>query len=325
MLLDRSRHELRALWSDTTHRIAQLRDDAACADEEQAARLDPANPGLTAALTFDPEQRVAAPYIIASSRGARPAVAILREQGCNSHVEMASAFTIAGFEAVDVHMTDLHGGLALDRFRGLVAVGGFSYGDVLGAGEGWAKSLLYGKTARETLTRFLERKDTFTLGVCNGCQMMSALRELVPGAERWPRFVRNRSEQFEARLSLVEITPSPSLFFAGMAGSRIPIPVAHGEGRVEPRADDDLDALERDGLVSARFVDGTGAVATTYPANPNGSPRGITALTVPSGRVTILMPHPERATRAYLPTWRPRTWSTSPWQRIWDNARAWVG
>ncbi|HUQ05760.1 MAG TPA: phosphoribosylformylglycinamidine synthase [Kofleriaceae bacterium] len=325
LLLDRSRHDLRALWSDTTHRIAQLRDDAACADEEQAARLDPANPGLTAALTFDPEQRVAAPYIIGSSRGARPAVAILREQGCNSHVEMASAFTVAGFEAVDVHMTDLHGGLALDRFRGLVAVGGFSYGDVLGAGEGWAKSLLYGKAARETLTRFLARTDTFTLGVCNGCQMMSALRELVPGAERWPRFVRNRSEQFEARLSLVEITPSPSLFFAGMAGSRIPIPVAHGEGRVEPRADDDLDALERDGLVSARFVDGHGHVATTYPANPNGSPRGITALTVPSGRVTILMPHPERATRAYLPTWRPRAWATSPWQRIWDNARAWVG
>jgi phosphoribosylformylglycinamidine synthase len=322
VLLDRSRHELRGIWSETTHRMAQLRDDATCADEEQAARVDPANPGLTAALTFDPEARPAAPYV---NVGARPAVAILREQGCNSHVEMAHGFTHAGFDAVDVHMTDLHGGLSLDRFRGLVAVGGFSYGDVLGAGEGWAKSLLYGKAARESFTRFLARDDTFTLGVCNGCQMMSALRELVPGAERWPRFVRNRSEQFEARLSLVEITPGPSLFFAGMAGSRIPIPVAHGEGRVEPRADDDLDALEAAGLVAARFVDGHGNVATTYPANPNGSPRGITALTVPSGRVTILMPHPERATRSHLPTWRPRTWVASPWQRIFDNARVWVG
>ena len=324
-LLDRSRHDLRAIWSDTTHRIAQLRDDAACADEEQAARLDPADPGLTASLTFDPEARPAAPFVNVPPRAARPAVAILREQGCNSHVEMAHAFTAAGFEAVDVHMTDLHGGLALDRFRGLVAVGGFSYGDVLGAGEGWAKSLLYGKAARESLTRFLARPDTFALGVCNGCQMMSALRELVPGAERWPRFVRNRSEQFEARLSMVEITPGPSIFFAGMAGSRLPIPVAHGEGRVEPRADDDLDALEQAGLVAARFVDGHGKVATTYPANPNGSPRGITALTVPSGRVTILMPHPERAIRAFQPTWRPRAWSSSPWQRIFDNARAWVG
>ncbi|MBZ0238919.1 MAG: phosphoribosylformylglycinamidine synthase subunit PurQ, partial [Deltaproteobacteria bacterium] len=320
-LLDRSRHDLRAIWSETTHRMAQLRDDATCADEEQAARVDPANPGLTASLTFDPEARPAAPFV---NVAARPAVAILREQGCNSHVEMAHGFTAAGFEAVDVHMTDLHGGLSLERFRGLVAVGGFSYGDVLGAGEGWAKSLLYGKTARESLTRFLARPDTFALGVCNGCQMMSALRELVPGAERWPRFVRNRSEQFEARLSMVEITPGPSIFFAGMAGSRIPIPVAHGEGRVEPRADDDLDALEQAGLVAARFVDGQGNVATTYPANPNGSPRGITALTVPSGRVTILMPHPERATRAFLPTWRPRGWSTSPWQRMFDNARAWI-
>jgi phosphoribosylformylglycinamidine synthase len=322
VLLDRSRHELRAIWSETTHEIASLRDDAACADEEHAARVDRDNLGLTAALTFDPDERVAAPFV---AKGARPAVAILREQGCNSHVEMAAAFTAAGFEAVDVHMTDLHGGLSLARFRGLVAVGGFSYGDVLGAGEGWAKSLLYGAAARATLSRFLERFDTFTLGVCNGCQMMSALRELVPGGHHWPRFVRNRSEQFEARLSLVEITPSPSLFFTGMAGSRLPIPVAHGEGRVEPYRDDDLDALERDSLVAARFVDGRGNVATTYPANPNGSPRGITALTVPDGRVTILMPHPERATRAYLPTWRPRTWTTSPWQRIWDNARVWVG
>ena len=322
VLLDRSRHDLRAIWSETTFRISSLRDDPACAAEEHATRTDPAEPGLTAVLTFDPEQRVGAPLV---SRGARPAVAILREQGCNSHVEMAAAFTAAGFDAVDVHMTELHGGLALDRFRGLVAVGGFSYGDVLGAGQGWAKSLLYGKTARASLTGFLARADTFTLGVCNGCQMMAALRELVPGAERWPRFVRNRSEQFEARLSMVEITPGPSIFFAGMTGSRLPIPVAHGEGRAEPDADDDLDALAAAGLVAARFVDGLGRVATRYPANPNGSPGGITALTVPDGRVTIMMPHPERAARAHLPTWRPRAWATSPWQRMFDNARAWVG
>jgi phosphoribosylformylglycinamidine synthase len=321
-VLDRSRRELRAQWSDTTFRMQSLRDDALCAGEEHAVRLDPHDPGLTAALGFDPEERVAAPLV---ARGARPEVAILREQGCNSQVEMAAAFTAAGFEAVDVHMTDLHRGLSLDRFRGLVAVGGFSYGDVLGAGEGWAKSLLYGKAARASLARFLARPDTFTLGVCNGCQMMAALRELVPGAERWPRFVRNRSEQFEARLSLIEIAASPSLFFAGMAGSRLPIPVAHGEGRVEPHDDADLAALAAANLISARFVDGHGKVATTYPANPNGSPDGITALTVPDGRVTILMPHPERATRPYLPTWRPRTWATSPWQRLFDNARLWVG
>jgi phosphoribosylformylglycinamidine synthase len=223
-------------------------------------------------------------------------------------------------------MTDLHGGLPLDRFRGLVAVGGFSYGDVLGAGEGWAKSLLYGKAAREALTRFLGRDDTFTLGVCNGCQMMSALRELVPGAERWPRFVRNRSEQFEARLSLVEIGTSPSLFFAGMEGSRLPIPVAHGEGRVEPATPDDLDALEARGLVAARFVDGHGQVATRYPANPNGSPRGITALTTPDGRATILMPHPERVFRTALLSWHPTEWGEdSPWMRMFRNARVWVG
>ena len=322
VLLDRSRHDLRAIWSETTHRMAALRDDAACADEEQAARVDGQNPGLTAALTFDPEERVAAPFV---HRGARPAVAILREQGCNSHVEMAAAFPAAGFEAVDVHMTELHGGLSLDRFRGLVAVGGFSYGDVLGAGEGWAKSLLYGQAARASLSGFLARSDTFTLGVCNGCQMMAALREIVPGAARWPRFVRNRSEQFEARLSLVEIVKSPSIFFAGMEGSRLPIPVAHGEGRAEPQADDDLAALAAQSLVVARFVDGHGRVATTYPANPNGSPDGITALTVPDGRVTILMPHPERAARPHLPTWRPRAWLTSPWQRLFDNARRWVG
>ena len=323
VLLDRPLHELRAAWSETTWRMQRLRDDPSCADEERDARVDASDPGLTTVLTFDLAQDVAAPFV---ARGARPAVAILREQGCNSQVEMAAAFTAAGFEAVDVHMTDLHAGLPLDRFRGLVAVGGFSYGDVLGAGLGWAKSLLYGQAARAALTGFLARPDTFALGVCNGCQMMAALRELVPGAERWPRFVRNRSEQFEARLALVEILPSPSILFAGMAGSRLPIVVSHGEGRAEPDADDDLAALAAANLVVARFVDGHGRVATRYPANPNGSPGGLTALTVPDGRVTILMPHPERSARPHQPTWRPRGWGPrSPWQRLFDNARAWVG
>ena len=322
-LLDHHRHDLRAAWSDTTWRMAALRDDPTCADEEQDARLDLDDPGLTTALTYDPAEDVSAPFV---HRGARPAVAILREQGCNSQVEMAAAFTAAGFEAVDVHMTDLHAGLPLDRFRGLVAVGGFSYGDVLGAGLGWGKSLLYGPVARAALAGFLARPETFALGVCNGCQMMAALRELVPGAERWPRFVRNRSEQFEARLSLVEIAPSPSILFAGMAGSRLPIVVSHGEGRVEPERVDDLAALAAAGLVVARFVDGHGRVATRYPANPSGTPDGITALTVPDGRVTIMMPHPERSARSHQPTWRPRAWGPrSPWQRLFENARAWVG
>ncbi len=322
-LLDHHRHDLRAAWSDTTWRMAALRDDPTCADEEQDARLDLDDPGLTTALTYDPAEDVSAPFV---HRGARPAVAILREQGCNSQVEMAAAFTAAGFEAVDVHMTDLHAGLPLDRFRGLVAVGGFSYGDVLGAGLGWGKSLLYGPVARAALAGFLARPETFALGVCNGCQMMAALRELVPGAERWPRFVRNRSEQFEARLSLVEIAPSPSILFHGMAGSRLPIVVSHGEGRVEPERVDDLGALAAAGLVVARFVDGHGRVATRYPANPSGTPDGITALTVPDGRVTIMMPHPERSARSHQPTWRPRAWGPrSPWQRLFENARAWVG
>ena len=309
VVVDRDRHDLRAIWSETTWRLQALRDDPTCADEEHALRRDRDDLGLVEHLTFDPAVRVAAPYL---NLGARPAVAILREQGSNSQVETAAVFAAAGFDAVDVHMTDLHGGLALDRFRGLVAVGGFSYGDVLGAGEGWAKSALYGKAARASLERYFARPDTFALGVCNGCQMMAALHEIIPGAERWPRFVRNRSEQFEARRSLVEIVASPSIFLRGMEGSRLPIVVSHGEGRAEPRPGGDLAALERDGLVALRFVDGHGRVATRYPQNPNGSPGGITGLTVPSGRVMILMPHAERTPR-------------SAWRRMFENARAWVG
>jgi phosphoribosylformylglycinamidine synthase len=324
VLIDADRLDLRRAWSDTTHRMQALRDDASCADEEHAARLDPDDPGLTASLVFDPAEDIAAPFI---ARGARPRVAILREQGVNSHVEMAAAFTRAGFEAVDVHSTDLiEGRDDLTSYRGIVGCGGFSFGDVLGAGEGWAKSMLYNARARAALERFFGRTDTFSLGVCNGCQMFSALREIVPGASLWPRFVRNRSEQFEGRLVLVEIQDSPSLFFAGMAGSRIPIAVAHGEGLVEVDSEEHLGAIDGSGLVAARFVDGRGAIAERYPANPNGSPRGITALTTPDGRSTILMPHPERVFRSALLSWRPEGWGEdSPWMRMFRNARTWVG
>jgi phosphoribosylformylglycinamidine synthase len=279
---------------------------------------------LTVALSFDPNADVAAPYI---ARGVRPRVAILREQGVNGQIEMAAAFLRAGFEPVDVHMTDiLSGRTRLDGFRGLAACGGFSYGDVLGAGEGWAKSILFNPRAREELAAFFERRDTFTLGVCNGCQMLSNLRDLIPGAALWPRFVRNRSDQFEARLALVTIEKSPSVLFAGMAGSRAPIAVAHGEGRAELLSPSARETLDSSGLVAARFVDGGGRIAERYPQNPNGSPGGITALTTPDGRATILMPHPERVFRSVQMSWHPRTWSEdSPWMRIFRNARAFVG
>ncbi|HEU4407276.1 MAG TPA: phosphoribosylformylglycinamidine synthase [Polyangiaceae bacterium] len=324
VLVDEKRSFLRGVWSETTHAIARLRDDAACADEEQAARVDPADPGLSARLPFDPDEDIAAPFV---ARGRRPRVAVLREQGVNGQVEMAAAFDRAGFEAVDVHMSDLLSGRAsLEGFRGLAACGGFSYGDVLGAGEGWAKSILFHDRARAMFRHFFERPDTFALGVCNGCQMLSALRELVPGAELWPRFVRNRSEQFEARLSLVEIVESPSVLLRGMAGARLPVAVAHGEGRAEPGRDADLDALAAEGLVAARFVDHAGRPTERYPYNPNGSPRGITALTTPDGRVTILMPHPERVFRALQHSWRPAAWQNDgPWMRLFRNARVWVG
>jgi phosphoribosylformylglycinamidine synthase len=304
--------------------MQRLRDNPVCADEEQESRLDASNPGLHAQLPFDPSDDVAAPFI---ARGIRPRVAILREQGVNGHVEMAAAFDRAGFEAVDVHMSDvLERELALDDFAGLVACGGFSYGDVLGAGEGWAKSILFNPRAREQFQRFFARGDSFTLGVCNGCQMLSTLQELIPGAEHWPRFVQNRSERFEARLSLVQIEASPSVFFKGMAGARMPVAVAHGEGRAELQAPDDLDTLERSQLVAARFVDNHGRPTEHYPENPNGSPRGVTALTTPDGRVTILMPHPERVFRSVQLSYRPAHWGEdSPWMRMFRNARVFVG
>jgi phosphoribosylformylglycinamidine synthase len=238
---------------------------------------------------------------------------------------MAAAFDRAGFEAVDVHMSDIIGGaVSLAEFKGFAACGGFSYGDVLGAGEGWAKSILFNERARAEFGAFFLRPDAFALGVCNGCQMMSNLHELIPGAEHWPHFVRNRSEQFEARFALLEVQASPSLFFDGMAGSRIPVAVAHGEGYAEFASPAALDAARP--LVALRFVDNHGRVTETYPANPNGSPRGITGLTTPDGRFAVLMPHPERVFRAVQNSWHPDGWGEDgPWMRMFRNARRWVG
>ena len=307
-------------WSETSYRIQRLRDNADCADQEFDAILEEDNPGLSAKLSFDVEQDIAAPYI---KRGVRPQVAILREQGVNGQVEMAAAFDRAGFAAIDVHMSDiLAGRVDLAEFKGLAACGGFSYGDVLGAGEGWAKSILFNARARDEFAAFFGRRDSFALGVCNGCQMMAALGELVPGAQAWPRFVKNRSEQFEARLAQVEITESPSLFFRGMAGSRIPIVTAHGEGRAlfarGQRA--------QDAIACMRFADGRGRVTDSYPCNVNGSPLGIAGVTTADGRFTILMPHPERVFRTVQMSWHPDGWGEdSPWMRFFRNARVRVG
>ncbi|MCW5808948.1 MAG: phosphoribosylformylglycinamidine synthase, partial [Deltaproteobacteria bacterium] len=321
-VVDATRSALRARWSHVTHQLAVRRDDPACAAEEHAARTAAAPVGLTAHLTFPlPPTQPQAPAVLA----ARPRVAILREQGVNGQLEMAAAFTRAGFEAVDVHMTDLiEGRIDLADCRGAVACGGFSFGDVLGAGRGWASTFRYNARARDALARFTTRTDTFLLGVCNGCQMLADLADQLPGAASWPRFVRNRSEQFEARLVLVRLEESPSIFFRGMAGSRLPIANAHGEGRAELDPAQ-LAALERANLVAARFVDGRGDVATTYPANPNGSPAGVASLTTPDGRLTIIMPHPERVFRTAQLSWHPDAWGEdSPWMKMFYNARAWV-
>jgi phosphoribosylformylglycinamidine synthase len=315
---------LRLAWSETSFRMQALRDNTECATVAYQALSDPEALALAPKITFDLDADPARSFV--TSAHERPRVAILREQGVNGQVEMAAAFAQAGFDAVDVHMSDLldqH--LSLDGFRGLVACGGFSYGDVLGAGQGWARSILLHARAREAMTAFFARKDAFALGVCNGCQALSALKVLIPGAETWPSFQRNLSEQFEARLVQVAVGRSPSLFFQGMEGSILPIPVAHGEGRAE-FADGALAACEKQGLISLRYVDGRGRVAGRYPQNPNGSPGAITGLTTPDGRVTIVMPHPERAFRAVQHSWHPRGWGEhSPLFRLFQNARAWVG
>ncbi|SFD08154.1 phosphoribosylformylglycinamidine synthase [Pragia fontium] len=315
-----SRQTLRVWWAETTWQMQRLRDNPECADAEHQAKQNPDDPGLNVKLTFNPQEDIAAPYIIGQQR---PRVAVLREQGVNSHVEMAAAFHRAGFDAIDVHMSDLlAGNIGLDSFHTLVACGGFSYGDVLGAGEGWAKSILFNQRVRDQFESFFNRQDTLALGVCNGCQMMSNLSELIPGATYWPRFVRNLSDRFEARFSLVEVTRSPSLLLQGMEGSRLPIAVSHGEGRVEVRDPQHLNSLVQSGLVSMRYVDNFGHITEQYPANPNGSPEGITAVTNLDGRITIMMPHPERVFRTVNNSWHPEEWGEDgPWMRLFRNAR----
>jgi phosphoribosylformylglycinamidine synthase len=315
---------LQRMWSETTWRMQSLRDNPVCAQQEYDRLLDTADPGLHVHLTYDLNQDIAAPYL---ATGGRPKVAVLREQGVNGQVEMAAAFDRAGFEAHDVHMSDIiDGRVTLKDFAGLVACGGFSYGDVLGAGEGWAKSILFNPRARDEFAAFFARSDSFALGVCNGCQMMSNLHDIIPGAAHWPHFVRNRSEQFEARFVMVEVVDSPSLFFTGMAGSRMPIVVAHGEGYAEFPSPATVEVALQKRLVSMRYVDHYGLPTETYPFNPNGSPRGITGLTTPDGRFTIMMPHPERVFRAVQHSWRPDGWGEDgPWMRMFRNARKYVG
>ena len=322
-LIDSNRGALQALWSETSHAIARRRDNAACADQEFAA-IQQADPGLSTALTYDCDEDIAAPFI---ATGSRPRVAILREQGVNGQMEMAAAFDRAGFTAVDVHMSDVMAGTQdLTDCHGLAACGGFSYGDVLGAGEGWAKSILFNDAVRARFEQFFARTDTFSLGVCNGCQMMSALQSIIPGSEHWPRFARNHSEQYEARLSLVRIESSPSILFKDMAGSYLPIVVAHGEGRAQFSETSSENALQAEGLVAMRFIDHHQNVTENYPFNPNGSPGGVTGLCNTDGRVTIMMPHPERVFRAAQMSWRPSEWhQDSGWMRLFRNARVWLG
>jgi phosphoribosylformylglycinamidine synthase len=332
---------LRAVWSDVTRRMQLLRDNPACAEQEYQLKLDPQNRGISPKLTFtvqhfnteatEVDQSVSASSAtsVFKNRNSRPKVAILREQGVNSQNEMAAAFTRAGFSAIDVHMTDiLSGRISLRDFRGVAACGGFSYGDVLGAGEGWAKSILFNPRARAEFEAFFAREDTFALGICNGCQMMSNLHSLIPGSGHWPRFVQNKSERFEARFCSLKIESSPSIFFRGMEGSVIPIVVSHGEGFTEFPNAEAASACNASGLVAARYVDNNHAATEHYPLNPNGSPFGITALTTTTGRVMIMMPHPERTHRTINMSWHPAEWlqsDDSPWMQLFHNARRWVG
>ncbi|WP_448211038.1 phosphoribosylformylglycinamidine synthase [Colwellia sp. MEBiC06753] len=328
VVLENSRTYFRTVWAETTLKMQAMRDNPECAQEEFDVKFDTEDPGLNASLTFDINEDIVADLIAKDAQnGTNPKIAILREQGVNSHVEMAAAFDRAGFKAIDVHMSDiLADRVDLADFNGLVACGGFSYGDVLGAGEGWAKSILFNAKAREMFKAFFHREGTFSLGVCNGCQMLSNLKEIIPGSEAWPRFVQNESERFEARFSLVEIQESPSIFFKGMEGSRMPIAVSHGEGRTEFASDEAIDAANNSGTVSMRYVNNYGDVTETYPANPNGSPDGITALTTTDGRVTIMMPHPERVFRTVANSWHPEEWQEdSPWVRMFRNARKFIG
>ena len=314
------RSELHRLWSETSWRIARLRDNPDCADQEYDRLLDESDPGLSPKLTFDLLDNVAAPFI---ATGVRPRVAILREQGVNSHIETAWVMHQAGFAAVDVHMSDLIAGRAsLADFHGVIAVGGFSYGDVLGAGEGWAKTILFNPQLSDQFAAFFARQDTFGLGVCNGCQMLSNLKSIIPGAHAWPKFTRNKSEQFEARFGMVEVLDSPSIFFDGMAGTHAPLAIAHGEGFADFSLTGDIGQVVK----SLRYVDNRGQATEQYPFNPNGSPGGLTAVTTEDGRFTAMMPHAERVFRTAVHSWAPEGWpDESPWMRMFRNARKWVG
>ncbi|NLG39474.1 MAG: phosphoribosylformylglycinamidine synthase, partial [Fibrobacter sp.] len=310
--------DLRAIWSDTTRRIAALRDNPECAESEYLLKLEKNDPGISPKINFNIQ--------VNADFNSRPKMAILREQGVNGEIEMAAAFDKAGFESIDVHMTDvLEGRVSLADFKGLVACGGFSYGDVLGAGEGWAKSILFHPKARQEFESFFHRPDTFTLGICNGCQMVSNLKDLIPGAAHWPRFVQNASERFEARFSSVKIEASPSVLLKDMEGSILPIAVAHGEGRAEFSSCSSADECLNTGLVSLRYVDHFDRYTERYPLNPNGSPFGITGLTTVDGRALIMMPHPERVFRTCQNSWHPKQWGEDgPWMRLFRNARLFV-
>ncbi len=323
-VLSLSRTEALAMWWETSYRIQALRDNPVCAEQEKRTVLDENNPGLSVLLTYDQNNNIAAPMI---ATGIRPRIAILREQGVNGQVEMAAAFDRAGFAAVDVHMSDiLAGRIDLADFKGLAACGGFSYGDVLGAGEGWAKTILFNHKTRDMFEQFFHRDDAFSLGVCNGCQMMSNLKFLIPGAEHWPRFVRNTSEQFEARFVMVEVQHSASILLKGMAGSLMPVATAHGEGRAEFPDNKSLAQFDAAGQVALRYIDNSGGVTEHFPANPNGSPLGITGVTNQDGRHTLMMPHPERVFRSVQHSWRPDGWQEEgPWMRLFRNARHWIG
>jgi len=321
-LFDQSRAVLQSLWSETSYRIQAMRDNPACAKSEFEGILK-SDPGLSVKLSYDQNEDVAAPFI---NTGVRPSIAVLREQGVNGHVEMAAAFDRAGFKAVDVHMSDLLSGRAsLEHFKGIVACGGFSYGDVLGAGEGWSKTILFNNKVRDEFEQFFHRNDTFSLGVCNGCQMMSNLKNLIPGADHWPRFVRNISEQFEARFSLVQVQESSSVLFKGMTASHMPVAVAHGEGYAEFADAEALKVCNDSGTVALRFIDNNLNATEVYPANPNGSPLGITGVASKDGRIKIMMPHPERVFRAVTNSWHPADWSSDgAWLRLFRNARVFV-
>ncbi len=318
LIYSASRAELQSTWSEVSYRMQALRDNPDCAKQQFERITDDHDPGLSASLTYDVNEDITLPYA-----DTRPRVAILREQGVNGHVEMAAAFDRAGFTSIDVHMTDIiHGRVSLRDFIGLVACGGFSYGDVLGAGGGWAKSILFNPRAREEFSAFFQRPDTFGLGVCNGCQMMSGLKEIIPGADHWPRFIRNTSEQFEARVAMVEVKKSPSIFFTGMEGSKMPVAIAHGEGRAE-FSFDPQQAFNAE-AVALGYIDNYGSATTVFPANPNGSPLGITGLTTLDGRFTIMMPHPERCFRSIQNSWYPEDWSNyGAWMRMFRNAKVW--